>query len=266
MDHPFTFRPGTLDESMFNAVCLYNEYELPEAFRPDDLIVDVGMNIGSFCYAALTRGAGRVVGFEAEAANYECAVRNLRTFAGRVEPVRKAIWRSDRPATTLKFFRSPDAANTGGGNVIWDEGEQVVEAIPFDDAIRDATRGGKQRVRLLKIDCEGSEFPILFTSRTLHLIDQVVGEFHEFHGDHDEFPIPAIARVDGFDRFTIVELTAVLRRAGFDVRSERFGETNMGHFFATRRPRAPHPLTRRFWGGQYRRLRDRISARDAAVN
>jgi len=266
MQHSFTFRPGTLDESMFNAVCLYNEYELPEAFHPDDLIVDVGMNIGSFCYAALSRGAGRVVGFEAEAANYGCAVENLRPFAGRVTPIQKAIWRSDRPANTLKFFSSPDAVNTGGGNVVWDEGEQEVEAIPFDDAILDATRGGKERVRLLKIDCEGSEFPILFTSRTLHLFDQIVGEFHEFHGEHDGFPIPAIARVDGFDRFTIVELAAVLRRAGFDVRSERFGETNMGHFFATRAPRAPHPLTRRFWGGQYRRLRDRITARDSATN
>ena len=29
------------------------------------------------------------------------------------------------------------------------------------------------------MDCEGSEFPILLTSRMLHLIDNIRGEFHE---------------------------------------------------------------------------------------
>ena len=28
------------------------------------------------------------------------------------------------------------------------------------------------------MDCEGSEFPILFTSKKLHLIDYICGEYH----------------------------------------------------------------------------------------
>lgn len=80
MDHPFQFRPGTLDEGVFYSVCEANEYRLPEAFRPDDIIIDVGMHIGSFCYAALRRGSNYVHGFEAELSNYESAVRNLRPF------------------------------------------------------------------------------------------------------------------------------------------------------------------------------------------
>ena len=259
MNHSFHFREGTLDERMFQAVSLYNEYRLPDSFEPDDIIVDVGTHIGSFCYAALERGSNCVHGFEADEANFVCATQNLQNFGGRVTLQQKALWRSDGPATTLRFFAPRDCANTGGGNVVWNEGEQEVQAIPFDDAIRAITRDGRYRVRLLKIDCEGSEFPILLTSRTLHLIDRIVGEYHEFHGDRDDYPIPAIARVDGFDRFTIDELTTFLRRAGFEVESTRDGETNMGLFFATRSP-TYHPLTRRFWTGQYHRLRGRLAS------
>ena len=104
----------------------------------------------------------------------------------------------------------------------------------FDEIINEASESGRKRVKLLKIDCEGSEFPILFTSQTLHLIDDIRGEFHEYGGDHDPHSIPENARVEGFDRFTIEELTKVLEREGFTVTSERSGDTNLGLFFATR--------------------------------
>lgn len=236
MDHPFQFRPGTHDEGIFYSVCEANEYRLPEAFRPDDIIIDVGMHIGSFCYAALRRGSNHVHGFEAELSNYESAVRNLRPFGNRVSLHHKAVWRSDRDVHSLRFFGSSDGANTGGGNVVFAVGECEVEAIPFDEVILAVTDGGRKRVRLLKIDCEGSEFPILLTSLNLHMIDQIIGEFHELGGDYDPHKVlPEGTRVPGFERFTIVELSDVLRRAGFDVIWERPPEKNIGLFFASRR-------------------------------
>jgi len=258
--HPagFAFRPGTLDEHVYREVCEGNEYRLPAAFLPDDVIVDVGMHIGSFCHAVLTRGATRVHGYEADASNFACASRHLRPFAGRVTPNHKAVWRSDQPATTLKLFADRAGVNTGAGNVVWGVGDQAVEAIPFDDIIRAVTDGGRGRVRLLKIDCEGAEFPILLTSRTLHLIDEVVGEYHEFHGDHDEYPMPEASRIAGFDRFTIDELGAALRAAGLEVTSTRIGDTNMGMFFASRVAAnttipAPHFSMSRSWATRTRR-------------
>ncbi len=260
--HPagFTFRPGTLDEHAFREVCETNEYRLPAAFRPDDIIVDVGMHIGSFCYAALTRGSTRVHGYEADVSNFERASRHLRPFSGRVTLNHKAVWRSDRPATMLKLFADRAGVNTGAGNVVWGVGDQAVEAIPFDDIIRAVTDNGRERVRLLKIDCEGAEFPILLTSRTLHLIDVVVGEYHEFHGDHDEYPMPEASRVAGFDRFTIDELGAALRAAGLEVTSSRIGDSHMGMFFASRNAAAtipaPHlyPSAGRSWTARARRV------------
>jgi hypothetical protein len=38
---------------------------------------------------------------------------------------------------------------------------------------------GDGPVRLLKLDCEGSEWPILFTSRRLQQVREIVGEYHE---------------------------------------------------------------------------------------
>jgi FkbM family methyltransferase len=260
LSHPFSFRPGTIDEDIFQAVNLYNEYRLPDAFGPDDVVLDVGTHIGSFCHAALVRGAGRVVGFEAEAGNFRCAERNLAGFGDRVRLENVAAWRSDQGPTTL-VFHPGDEVNTGGGNVGWADAGREVPALPFDDLVRRATDGGRRRVRFLKIDCEGSEFPILLTSKLLHLIDEIAGEFHEFHGDFDPYDVPARFRVAGVDRLTIDELAAALRRSGFNVSWERNGRTNIGMFYAKRvaAPAAPRrPFRPHLW------LLDKLRGRSAS--
>lgn len=116
------------------------------------------------------------------------------------------------------------------------EGQREVEAIPLDEIILAVTDGGRKRVRLMKIDCEGSEFPILLTSRKLHLIDQIVGGFHGFGGDYDPYKVlPEGIRVAGFERLTIHELSGVLRNAGFDVDWARQPPTShLGIFFVWR--------------------------------
>jgi FkbM family methyltransferase len=234
MSHPFTFRPGTVDEQIFDVVVTYNDYRLPERFAADDIVVDIGTHIGSFCYAVLQRGARHVYGFEPEASNYECAVRNLRSFGDRVHLYNKAVWRSDQVVEKLFFVGSADAANTSGGGVVWPDAGTPVDVVTLDDVIRDVTDGGNKRIKLLKIDCEGAEFPILLTSRMLLVIDNIHGEFHEAGGDYENAIIPERARVAGFPRFTIDKLTGVLQQAGFRVISIRHDSSHMGLFFATR--------------------------------
>ena len=87
--------------------------------------------------------------------------------------------------------------------------------------VREVTGGGRTRVRMVKVDCEGSEYPILLTSKTLHLVDAIVGEFHEFGTDDEPHTgINEILRVPNYDRFTIKVLKQALERAGFDVAVE----------------------------------------------
>ncbi len=228
---PALFRPGTRDWDIFYSVVVENEYHLPEAFGPDDVLVDIGTHIGSFALAALLRGAGRVCAFEAEAGNHRQACRLLRLFGDRARVHRRAVWRSDRPADVLYHTGYSDAgSNTGGGSVLWGAGEPV-PAVALDEALREVTEEGRRRVRLLKLDCEGSEYPILLTSRLLHLVDAVCGEYHDVGA-----PLPEGARIDGVDRFTPEVLEDCLRRNGFHV--QRVADPGsggcLGKFFATR--------------------------------
>jgi FkbM family methyltransferase len=224
METAFKFRPYTIDQGIFQHVVEENEYNLPDRFDPDDIIVDIGTHIGSFSYAALIRGAGRVYGFEPFLENFDLATQNLAQFGDRVQIQHKAVWRSDSSAERLYFRKCPLEGQTAAGVAFAPTHEELdvprdedVEVILFDDLVRDASGEARQRIKLLKIDCEGSEFPILLTSKSLPLIDTIVGEFHEMGGAFDNTDILPNARVEGFDRFTIDELAAFLDRTGFDV-------------------------------------------------
>lgn len=236
MSEPFVFRPGTNDEAMFRHLLRHapDEYRLPEHFGPDEIVMDIGVHIGGFSYLALRRGAHRVFGFEAEPSNCEVARRNLAPFGERAQLRNAAVWRSDRPAGRLSYTYSSDAANTGGGSVVWESDGPGIEAIPFDDVVEEITDGGRRRIRLLKIDCEGSEFPILLTATKLDRIDRISGEFHEYGCDRNPQIIPEQARVPGVEQFTVEVLAESLRRAGFDITWARQGESSLGLFHAVR--------------------------------
>jgi FkbM family methyltransferase len=234
----FSVRPGTLDWAILKSVVLENEYRLPEQLHPENIIVDIGMHIGTFCYAALLRGAQHVHGFEAEQENFRLAASNLKPFGDRVSTHHGAVWRSDRKGDSLFHQGSRDASlgsNTGGGSIFWSTTGEKLDVLAFDDIIHAVTDNGRKRVHLLKIDCEGSEFPILLTARSLHLIDNIRGEFHEMgDGTCNPVPIPAIAQVEGVSPFTVGALVQCLERAGFTVEWERSGASFHGWFFATR--------------------------------
>lgn len=245
MSPDFGFRPGTNDERMFHSIMEHDEYRLPERFEPDDLILDIGAHIGIFSYKALLRGSHQVHGFEAERSNYECAVRNLQSFGNRVHLYHQAVWRSDQAVDYLYYTPSLNPQNTGGGNVLWGRDGPGIPVVALDKILRKLTQNGRRRVRMLKLDCEGSEWPILLTSRWLHLVDYLAGEFHEIGGDDPTTWIPDCAQVQGYDRFTIEALTAFLERTGFRVQSMRHVGTPLGLFYAEYSGRAlPRPA---FW-------------------
>jgi FkbM family methyltransferase len=225
LDSHLRFREGSHDRAIWLGVVNSNEYRLPKSFDADDIVIDIGMHIGSFCYAALLRGCRNVYGFEAEAENFSLAGHNLKRFGERVHLYHRAVWRSDRMGDTL-FHGGYDADNTGGGSILYNTTGEKLDVIAFDEIIRDVTNDGQKRVRLVKIDCEGSEHPILLTSRLLHLIDSIHGEYHNCS-------ISPVARVEGVSRFTIAELQQHLQKVGFAVKSFA-NHPDFGLFFATR--------------------------------
>ena len=260
MTEPWTFRSGTLDQAIFNGVVVFNEYRLPDSFRPDDIVIDVGAHIGAFAEAVVSRGCRNVYCIEPDRTNCEIAAANLRPYIanGWVELVRGAAWRSDGDSDELYFdgYQAfPDSfpelagiMNTGSGSVMWGGSERVAK-LAFDDIVDRVTDRGRRRVRLLKLDCEGAEWPILLTSRRLALIEEISGEFHEFGGEFLEISENRAAEQPIFSlanstTFTIDMLIKYLTNAGFSVRYRRHARRSgaiegLGLFYAMRNPTWP---------------------------
>ena len=258
MAEAWQFRRGTLDQLIFNDVVSFNEYQLPGRFAPGDIVIDAGAHIGCFAYAVVMRGGENVYSIEPDPANYAIAAEHLRPYIdkGIVRLMQRAIWRSDPNDDELRFdgyhaFPRSYAGmegivNTGNGSVIWGEGEPVAK-IALDDLIDAITNHGERRIRLLKLDCEGAEWPIVLTSRRLHLLDEICGEFHEIGGQFLEISEDRPSKQPIFStgcpaKYTIDELVRVLGEAGFSVTYRRHRRPTgaiegLGLFFAKRASR-----------------------------
>jgi len=255
MAEEWRFRPGTLDKAIFNGVVIFNEYRLPHRFEPGHIVIDVGAHIGSFAEAVLSRGCENVYCIEADQSNVEIATTNLKPYIekGYVRMTCGAAWRSDPNTDELCFdgyqpfpesYKGMEGIiNTGNGSVIWPGGEPVTK-IAFDEIVDLLTNRGEKRIRLLKLDCEGAEWPILLTSQRLELIDEICGEFHEIGGGFLEIgenrsQKEPVFSYNGSAKFTIDMLVSYLNNAGFTLTYSRHrrptGELEgMGLFFATR--------------------------------
>ena len=209
----------------------------------------------------MSRGCRNVTCIEPDRSNFEIAAANLRPHieAGCVELVRGAAWRSDRNTDELRFdgyhafpksFPGMEGIiNTGGGSVIWGGGEPVAK-VAFDDIVDRVTNRGEHRVRLLKLDCEGAEWPILLTSQRL-APDQRNLRRVSRDRRRSSWRSARIARRKGpssrwaaSTKFTIDVLVGCLERAGFTVTYRRHirptgALEGLGLFFATRAPAGP---------------------------
>lgn len=145
-------------------------------FAPGDVVLDVGAHVGLFsAYVGLRHPGVLVHAFEPFPDNFE----NLRETVGRnrlsnVRLHRLALSGDGRP---LKMATNP--LNSGGATC-----HSLTLAHGAADMIPSATLDGVfdalglERCKLLKIDCEGSEYEILNATRSLEKVEYLSGEFH----------------------------------------------------------------------------------------
>ena len=203
--HKYYGRPQTTDSAIFELVVDQNEYNLPAQFQPDDVVIDIGAHIGGFSFACLERGAGKVYAYEAHPDNHAIASKNVARFGKKIECEQRAVWRSDQPLQMLYNESLTGNSNTGGVSLLWNEEGNAVETISLDEILANASDGFRKPIRLLKIDCEGSEYPILFTSNKLEIVEEICGEYHEMPPERipDRAKVPG--KFDHFDRFALKE-------------------------------------------------------------
>lgn len=213
------FRDGTTDADCWKGIVEGNEYNLPDTLPADGLVVDIGAHIGSFVQACWNRGARNIIAFEANPTNWEMAFSNVGSLPG-VTVIHKAVGRSDDRfqehvliADYERFFDG--RINTGSGTLFPRNGTPTtkVRCARFHDIMPYTD------IELLKVDCEGSEWPILYTSNLMR-VKRIVGEYHSIPPEHERaLGLPYQCNAAGLYQF--------LRHAGFrDIDVQPYNQTH----------------------------------------
>lgn len=214
------YRENTTDRSVINSVIVENEYELNPTDVVGKVIMDIGGNIGAFSAMCASWGARKVICCEPMIDNLIVLSKNVQKYPN-ISVITAAIGRSDDQRQPIARL-SVSGNNFGGAHVIYSKGDMIVPVIGLDDIL--------EEVDLLKIDCEGSEFPILYTTSKLSKIKKIVGEFHNFREGDDRYSESMLSGHSISD-YTIEGLSDYLRRQGMEVTFRYFAD-GIGFFKA----------------------------------
>lgn len=217
---PIIFKEPVQSDLPYPLWELYFEYRCP-VFGSGDTFVDIGANIGDSCLMANMKGAGKVIGFEPSLRSYESAIINTKNYPN-IKIFNKAVWRSD---TQQKLMYLKDEEGYLTLNMTKSEGDTPIETISLDEIIYQYSP-----IRFLKIDCEGSEFPILLTSKLLPMVRQIGMEVHII--PQPQLNSPLIADMDR-SKFNLEDLNEFLKSRGFDSKFEKTGDPGLGFIYAT---------------------------------
>jgi len=232
----FTFDEQASCREVWMDVFTRNEYMLPPTLQLHDTILDIGANSGAFSYSCLRRGAGKVVACEpvlrsADQCEMNCrpAVKEGQSFS----VVSRAVWRSDiqQPVELVLSSHERDNRSTSMSSMI----------RPATNGVKAVTIGldellvSLMSVHILKIDCEGAEWPILYTSKELHRCEYIIGEYHTDAGQRFAGAPPD----NGWPEWTLPGLQGFLESQGFEVYRVKPGSKSHGGFWARRKPQVP---------------------------
>jgi FkbM family methyltransferase len=145
-------------------------------FAPGDVVIDIGAHIGMFAiYTALRFPQLVIHAFEPFPENFELLEQNLdRNGITTVRIHRQGVTGDGR---LLEMVTNPQ--NSGGSTCYshtLDHGRSTGIPSTTLDHIFDSL--GIDKCKLLKIDCEGSEYEILFSTHSLSRVEYLSGEFH----------------------------------------------------------------------------------------
>ncbi len=176
---------------------------MARSLTPDDLVIDCGANLGKFTRLLAARGAtvhafepdpytfARLCENTSHLPNVICHNKAVGVGQAKVKLYRTPDFDESPDAASISSSVFPDKVNVAENNYV------EVEQIDLVSFIRDAGR----RIRLIKIDIEGAEVPLLEHMIETGSLDTTGVAFVETHDTR----IPALA-----------ERTAKLRKAAED--------------------------------------------------
>lgn len=195
----FYYRENTNDQNTVQAVFAEDEYFLNKILcRPDGIIIDIGAHIGSFSILAATLfPRAKIFSYEPCAENYEIFIKSIEhnKLGNQIQANLKAVWGKDDEVIQI-YFGDETAFGTahrfncshypGWGKTDIDK-KFDIETVSLHRILTD---NKIDRVDVLKVDCEGSEYNIFQKSsiEDLKKIDIIVGEYHNLQKPAFENP------------------------------------------------------------------------------
>ena len=151
----------------------FSVYEAGWKLEDRPYSVDIGANVGAFTlWLRETYPGLRGICYEPDPEAFSYLERNLK--GSEIRARNAAV--AERSGAAVLSRPSPCGGTSSLG--IQEErlrGSDVrVPVVAFDEVMERV----EEPVSLVKLDCEGSEWPILLTSQMLHLVDSLCGEYH----------------------------------------------------------------------------------------
>ncbi|MFH0889849.1 MAG: FkbM family methyltransferase [Candidatus Aenigmatarchaeota archaeon] len=177
IDYKVRVGPNITDRELIGEIIVLGAYN-PEGFeiQQKDTVLDIGANIGIFSVMASKRTTGGIVyAFEPFEENFRMLQENATlNKAGNIVPCQMAVsGKTGRGKLSV-------SSNTACHSFYGKNGEKkvVVETISLDDFVK---RKKISSIEFLKMDCEGSEYDILFncSGDTLKKIKKISMEYHK---------------------------------------------------------------------------------------
>jgi FkbM family methyltransferase len=174
-----TLRTATADRKLFISIFARDEYGLSSLeSQGADTIIDIGAHVGIFA-ARVAPFAKRVLSYEPVSATFQLLVENLRNVRN-VTATQKAV--TDRRGTAdIHVFEEPSSNSIFPPQPHGAARTVAVDTVSLADVVEEHS---VERCDLLKLDCEGSEYPLIFGApRALwQRIDRVAMEYHAVAG------------------------------------------------------------------------------------
>jgi len=177
---------SAMDIWSIKETCLDRFYDrYATAIQPGWTVIDIGGALGDYAlFAAWQQPECRVYTFEPTAESYKLLKENMRLNPGvrNVEALPLAVWSHateiviDTVLGEASQYISREAGTAS-------RQETRVQGVSMQEALE---RCGIERCQLLKMDCEGAEYPILFHTpdETLQKIERIVMEYHDNAGEY----------------------------------------------------------------------------------
>jgi FkbM family methyltransferase len=176
---------------------VYNPWNF--LIQENDIVVDIGANIGVFALYAACKTKNAVYAYEPYPENFESLVQNIHlNNLDHIHPFRLAV--TDEIGEAMLFLSETCEGHMVYDNIIKGKLDHYInvptitlqEIIEFNEL---------ERIDFLKMDCEGQEGAILKSTPGIYLkkIKKIVLEFHDALSDYKHQFIQKILVENGFD-------------------------------------------------------------------